>query len=175
MKNYLQVFCISALAVLLFASGYLSRGILGEWLETLYQKPFWYQFVDVFTLCFGVLTATAALCISVLIFAFMLFLFMASMQEIKYQFWDRAILHQIFKKIETEKKVKSESPRERAQRLARLEQEAERQRELHAARRFEAEQRNRKRMSAVQVDQINDNDSGAKADGESMAETGIDE
>lgn len=125
--KFFSVFVNCCLVALVFAAGYASHGMLGDWLKSLVTMDPTQQFVSVFQVSSGILTAALAVSLNVVIFVFVLMVTIAIVQEIYYQLFVRKLPFLLLKALrkEEEPPIREKSPREKSEELERIRREKE--------------------------------------------------
>ncbi len=130
----IQSTIVLGLFSLVFACGVASRNLLGDWISSLVLMSPPQQFYSVFSAVFGVLTATASVCLNLILFAVIVFLTVAFLQEMYYQFFVRKVFSLLMKELRPSEQtpIREKSPRENAEKLASI----RRQKEFEEAKKF---------------------------------------
>lgn len=112
---------------LIFSLGFLSHGLLGEYVRGLIVLPPDEQFYSVFRLAFGILSASLAVGINLVLFSFIVFFTIALLQEFYYQFFVRKIFRLLVKESDSGSKDtdREASPREMVEEIERARRERE--------------------------------------------------
>jgi hypothetical protein len=149
----IQTLILMCAIALVFAVGYASHGLLGDWIANLVVQSPAEQFGLVFRATFGVLTGALAVASCVVMFAFVSFLTLAVLQEIYYQFFQRRVISLMMKEARSAKApVREKSPREKAEELERTRRQKEYVEARKFARQFKAREDRNVQVTARGVD-----------------------